>query len=696
MAADLPLAGRLIVEHVRSGASEVSLRAIAMAGRIAGDLGATVVRLLPASGDPLAVDAASHRFLNGGKALARESDGISCGAIDVLLTDCLVRLPKPLCEASIKVVVSHGVPEHLGIPDESVTDTAVLALSGILDLIGDPGAPPVAFGGNQASGIAGLAAFSGMVAALAKGGAETVHISALDACLWSNWKSYAERLYLGRSPTRQGLLAEWQAVRCADGYATLIFLEKDWPAVCRMIGEDRLSAPPFDTQAGRRSNMAALYEIARPWYRERTRAEIYALARKEGLPISPVLSVGEVIDDAQFAAQRFFVPAVGAGNDAPLKVPTIPTIWNGRRFPPRASRQSHEAERAGVGGQASTRSKPLAGCRVLDLGIITAGASTSAMLADLGADVIKVESSAYIDPFRSWDRGLGSPDWWNQSRFFQFTNRNKRGVAVDLKHADGKALFLDLVAKADVVVENFRRGVLERLGLSWDVLSVRNPKLILCSITSQGETGPDAGAASYGSTLEANSGLSDLTRDASGAPLISGILLNYPDQIVSIYAAGIVTLAIMEQRQSGRGGRLDISQRELASFLIGEHILAASAPDGALPVTPSGQPHFVRNGDGKWMLRVEGGHAVPVRNGHDLLAASVRGETRLAFAKAPDGSDAKGAPFTLDGMPFAIERRAPELGQHNVEVLRELLGFDDARIAALAAGGIIGRVPVGT
>ena len=106
---------------------------------------------------------------------------------------------------------------------------------------------------------------------------------------------------------------------------------------------------------------------------------------------------------------------------------------------------------------------PLAGCRVVDLGIITAGASTSAMLADLGADVIKVEASAYIDPFRMWDKGLGAEDWWNKSRFFDFTNRNKRGLALDLKKPKGKELFLDLVANADVIVENFRRGVLERL-----------------------------------------------------------------------------------------------------------------------------------------------------------------------------------------------------------------------------------------
>ena len=371
---------------------------------------------------------------------------------------------------------------------------------------------------------------------------------------------------------------------------------------------------------------------------------------------------------------------------------------------------------------------PLARCRVIDLGIITAGASTSAMLADLGADVIKVEASAYIDPFRMWDKGLGAEDWWNKSRFFDFTNRNKRGLALDLKTPKGKELFLDLVANADVIVENFRRGVLERLGLGYDVLSARNPRLVLVSVTSQGQTGPDAKAASFGSTLEATSGLADLTRDAQDVPLISGILLNYPDQIVSLYAAGVATLAVMEQRRTGRGAWLDISQRELASFLCGEHILAASAGAVAAPADAAAPPatKLVKASDGRWLLchgatqadldravaaLAPGGRstqdstaltaalaehdvqAIAVRNGNDMLDAVRRGETRMAFAQAPDGSDVKGLPLAFAGAPVDIRRRAPELGEHNVEILRDLMGLDATEIAALAADGIIGSKP---
>ena len=115
--------------------------------------------------------------------------------------------------------------------------------------------------------------------------------------------------------------------------------------------------------------------------------------------------------------------------------------------------------------------RPLAGLRVLDFGLLTAGANTSAMLADLGADVLKIESGAYLDPFRVVGKMDNDEGWWNRSPQFRFTNRNKRGLAIDLKHKDGQRLIRELAAHCDVVVENFRRGVLDRAGLGYKDLS---------------------------------------------------------------------------------------------------------------------------------------------------------------------------------------------------------------------------------
>jgi crotonobetainyl-CoA:carnitine CoA-transferase CaiB-like acyl-CoA transferase len=135
---------------------------------------------------------------------------------------------------------------------------------------------------------------------------------------------------------------------------------------------------------------------------------------------------------------------------------------------------------------------PLNGVRVIDFGQLTAGANTSAMLADLGADVIKIESPANLDLFRS----IGAPDrdagWWNRSPPFRFSNRNKRSIALDLKSSEGLQRVRELIAQSDVVVENFRRGVLERLALDYPNLRDLNPRIVLASISSQGETVPTA------------------------------------------------------------------------------------------------------------------------------------------------------------------------------------------------------------
>ena len=367
--------------------------------------------------------------------------------------------------------------------------------------------------------------------------------------------------------------------------------------------------------------------------------------------------------------------------------------------------------------------KALAGIRVLDFGLLTAGANTSAMLADLGADVIKIEAGAYLDPFRV----VGKPDnddgWWNRSPPFRFTNRNKRGIALNLKDPEGQRVIRELVAHCDVVVENFRRGVLDRAGLGYGDLSAVNPQLVFAAISSQGDTGPERMNVSFGSTLDATSGIAALTGYEGEEPRISGMDVNYPDQIVSLFATGIVIAAVMEARRTGKGAFLDFSQREVASFTLGEEILAASTD----PARPNGrrgnreegvaQQDCYRCRDGRWIavtldepeptleafcagvdsaaavatLLARGLAAAPCNDGVDLLRdAMLQGVTLVRDAQ---GGLAKGLPYRLDGRGIDIERPAPDLGQHTNEVLRELLGYDEERLKKLADTGVTSTTP---
>jgi len=386
--------------------------------------------------------------------------------------------------------------------------------------------------------------------------------------------------------------------------------------------------------------------------------------------------------------------------------------------------------------------RPLANIRVVDFGQLTAGANTSAMLADLGAEVIKVESAGFMDLFRSMGNNRNTvPAWWNRSSQFRFTNRNKRGVALDAKNPDGRRVLQDLIATADVVVENFRRGVLERLGLDYASMAVRNPRIVFASISSQGETGPYRLHTSFGSTLEAMGGVAALTGYDGDKPVVSGPHVNYPDQVASLFATGMIIAALREARRTGKGALLDISQRELTSFLVGEEILAASVDAERVDLPRRGnadeamvlQDCFLAS-DGRWIaLTIENdidaercraivgwneglGDCVaswcvvrPASEAADVLSAaglaaalvsdgaSLIRDRRLAgetLIWCENGEIVKGRPYSFDDAPLNISRDAPDLGQHTREVLSEVLGLDETAIQHLAELGVTRSEPL--
>jgi crotonobetainyl-CoA:carnitine CoA-transferase CaiB-like acyl-CoA transferase len=339
-----------------------------------------------------------------------------------------------------------------------------------------------------------------------------------------------------------------------------------------------------------------------------------------------------------------------------------------------------------------TDPRPLAGIRVIDLGWITAGAGTSALLADLGADVIKVEGPGAVDPFRQWDGAPADTDWWNQSPFFAFTNRGKRSLCVDLKSPGGQAVLVRLLEGADVLVENYRRGVLAGFGFAASSLRSRFPRLVIASISSQGETGPDRDMVSYGSTLEATSGLAALT-GTGDAPVITGRDMNYPDQVVCLFASGAIVAALVERQRTGQGAHLDLAQRELTSFLLGEELIAAAHgvppqrhgnADPALPAEHLGQDNAA------WQVQ-GAGPVTRVRDAAALVAAS-EFQNGTAVLRSPDGSPAKGIPFRFARAPLSVGDNCHDLGADNRAVLAEA-GFEPAEVAALEAQGVIATAP---
>ena len=216
-------------------------------------------------------------------------------------------------------------------------------------------------------------------------------------------------------------------------------------------------------------------------------------------------------------------------------------------------------------------SLPLSGVRVLEFGQIAAGPFAGSLLADLGADVVKVERPDGGDGMRTWPP-LSSVDGGEIfSENFASLNRNKRSLAADLKDPATVRQLTDLVARCDVLVENFRPGVLDRLGLGYQTLKAINPALIYCSISGYGQTGPNAEKGAFDVTVQGFSGLMSVTGETAAGPVKAGVPVG--DFCAGLYAAYTILARLMQARATGKGAHIDCS---MVGSLIGIAALQTS------------------------------------------------------------------------------------------------------------------------
>ena len=227
--------------------------------------------------------------------------------------------------------------------------------------------------------------------------------------------------------------------------------------------------------------------------------------------------------------------------------------------------------------------QPLRGVKVLDLTRVLAGPFCTMVLADLGADVVKVERPDGGDDGRHFGPFLPS----GESGYFASVNRGKRSIALDLKDAADRETFLALADRADVLVENFRPGAMERLGLGGDTLRARNPRLVYASVTGFGRTGPDAGQAAYDVIVQARSGLMSVTGHDAEAPARVGSSIS--DILAGLYAAIGICASLRERDRSGRGADLDLAMLDCSVSVL-ENAIARFVVSGRVP-EPLGTRH---------------------------------------------------------------------------------------------------------
>ncbi|AGW95036.1 CaiB/BaiF CoA-transferase family protein [Cupriavidus sp. DF5525] len=225
---------------------------------------------------------------------------------------------------------------------------------------------------------------------------------------------------------------------------------------------------------------------------------------------------------------------------------------------------------------------PLAGLTVVDLTRVLAGPYCTMMLADLGARVIKIENPAGGDDSRQ----VG-PFVDGESAYFASINRNKESIALDLKNPDDRKVLDRMLATADVLVENFRAGVMEKLGYTWEALHARYPRLVYASISGFGQTGPYRARPAYDMVVQAMGGLMSVTGEAGGNPARVGVSIG--DIGAGLYATIGIQSALLERVQTGLGERVDISMLDCQVALL-ENPIARYSATGGVP-KPLGTRH---------------------------------------------------------------------------------------------------------
>ena len=403
----------------------------------------------------------------------------------------------------------------------------------------------------------------------------------------------------------------------------------------------------------------------------------------------------------------------------------------------------------GTGTATDHHPGPLAGVRVLELAQIMAGPTCGMLLADMGADVIKIEKLPGGDDAR----GYREPRVNGVSAPFMMLNRNKRGLALDLKQKQGREVLLRMVADADVLTENYRRGTMDKLGLGYDLLSRHNPGLIYCAISGYGRDGPWADKGGFDLIAQGFSGLMSITGEPGGPPVKTGN--SVADINAGILAAVGILAAFAHKLKTGQGQIVDTSLMEAALqqtywhaaayFATGTspgptgsaHILTAPyqafrTRDGWINIGGANQanweriaevlghrewrddPRFASNSarmtnlpeltahmtdvlstrtTAEWVSAFDaaGVPAGPVHSvGEALEHPQTRARDMVVSVDHPQAgrTQALGCPVKFSATPTRIDRAAPLLGEHTRELLQEF-GYDDEAIDRMIADGVV-------
>ena len=641
------------------------------------------------------------------------------------------------------------------------TDPVLYAMSTALSRTGPtsgtPVLPPVGVASATAAVQAAWAALAAYYHRLRCGTGEYIDFSRFEAVVQSLDPPFgsegqaavglkrSSELWRGR-PRNQQI---YPILPCRDGYVRICLLSpRQWRGMRGWLGEpERFADPKFDTIAARYAASRELNEAIAEMFAAQTMRDLVAEGQRRGVPIAAVLTPARALSSEHFRAVGALAD-VTLGADAAVSVPVGPFVVDGAHAGYAKSAPSlgedetvWATERPDTSPVPGAAGRPFDGLRILDLGVIVAGGELGRLFADLGAEVIKIESAAYPDGLRQTAPGQ------EMSRSWALTHRNEYSLGLDLRHPSGAEIFEKLVAGADAVFANFKPGTLASLGFSHERLLELNPHIVLAESSAFGATGPWSARMGYGPLVRATTGVTWLwtSQDTEAAPRASfyDATTIFPDHVAARLTAIAALAAFIGREHSGTGAHVHISQAEAAVNQLATAYVAEAARAARLPVVDDPAVHAVYpcDGDDEWcvislrsdadreamaatlvrealpgdraaliaavsewtssrdktvvadMLQRAGVPAAPMNRAVDVLA-----DPQITFRKvfsdmahplfdAPMPTETGPAPYRH--IAPAELRPAPMAGEHTREICQKLLAMDADETDRLIAEGVL-------
>ena len=658
------------------------------------------------------------------------------------------------------------------------------ASSGLMYLNGFPEDPPNVPGAEQAMHMASLAAVTTLLVTLVgreRGdpAGHRIDVSMQEAASISTIQTANANFYgwHGEIPTRVGITSPVQGARslfpCADekwiSFVVPIGAPAIWKNFTDWVEAEGIIEPGderFADSSLRAENPALLAEVIGELCSRYPRAELFAKGQGLRLLAMPVNNARDLIEDEHFKERQFFVstrlpqldreltdvsPPYHFGLTPALRGLPAPTLGE-LTADLLGTRERSPSPPPRPAGDGYATGHPLAGIRVCDFTWLLAGPLSTRVLADYGADVIKIESQARIDTIRVVGSQPTEPGTVNTNGVFNDGSANKRSMQLNLSHPRGVELAKELVEVSDIVMNNFTPTRMDRWGLGYEDLRLVKPDLIMLTMPVMGAVGPYSAYGSYGNGVIAYGGMSQNMGFAGRPP--SGIAPLYSDFAAPFSAVSALMAALRHRERTGEGQFIELAQAEATVNLIGTDILEVTA-NGDLPpqignrsrdVAPHGA--FPCAGDDRWIAiacerdedwqRLAGALGIASegrfaslegrREHEDDLEAVIAERTRTRDAwelmhelqaagvmaavvedladmvdrdphmqrhLVPTKRDDEQYTFLTHAQPAWIDgqvpsiRRAPQLGEHNLEVYQDLLGLSDGDVATLVADGVI-------